>query len=616
MEISDDYINERVYEPVSRPVVLDMYNIRHILNTTLCQFSVSKTKKAIECILTNVSLMAMLSDYESLNSRTTHHLTVIFTNKSLAETEQWKYRLRRELGQMQIVVLSSSKKAKYNKLDTLVGDMLDAKKTEEFPNVIVACTHDKRTIDILNLIKRLNNNRILGDDCEVKRITMTVMFDEADKMAGTIKSFLKGVFSKLNTPDGRNINRTVTDIHYITATPYESLWKMLKECGVNELENLNQELIKVKNKTNSKEDGLTLDELDFTKTITSYRSHHHHLWDTSIPQTHESSPDVYARLALTEIIRSCDTSGPLTIYGPAIRTVKSHIKMYDMVGVVSKKFNIPFHVMIHNGTTKGIYSPDGSFTPLDEYEGNEMKDKLVTWRKTNPEDHLYITGYLTITRGITFNTTGFQFTHMIFSEIHLNNISDAVQMVLRGSGHKRYVSTMVVYSPSFVKKTIDKRVDKMHSILEQDPERLEESSFREQTKKDYVNEILRPASTVPVQIVLSDDEYKSCILCRNRNRNKYNHSRLMELFSINKPELFREVEEYNKDRIREPRGRLYVKHIKPLLTANRNNTLYRIAIDKKDWMTNMYQIWLDYENHNMIISVWHGSRLTSLPEDI
>lgn len=84
----------------------------------------------------------------------------------------------------------------------------------------------------------------------------------------------------------------------------------------------------------------------------------------------------------------------------------------------------------------------------------------------------------------------------------------------------------------------------------------------------------------------------------------------------NKPELFREVEEYNKDRIREPRGRLYVKHVKPLLTVNRNNTVYRIAIDKKDWMTNMYQIWLDYENHNMIISVWHGSRLTSLPEYI
>ena len=42
----------------------------------------------------------------------------------------------------------------------------------------------------------------------------------------------------------------------------------------------------------------------------------------------------------------------------------------------------------------------------------------------NKDISLAITGYWTIERGITFNTDGFNFTHMIISKYHSNKLID------------------------------------------------------------------------------------------------------------------------------------------------------------------------------------------------
>ena len=78
-----------------------------------------------------------------------------------------------------------------------------------------------------------------------------------------------------------------------------------------------------------------------------------------------------------------------------------------------------------NGKFKGFINPDKSQVNLKDFNSKnsidgDLRDSLRKWNELNPSTNLAITGYWVIERGITFNTTGFNFTDMILSNYHLS----------------------------------------------------------------------------------------------------------------------------------------------------------------------------------------------------
>ena len=78
--------------------------IKHILNHELMQFTIGKTDKSLNYIL---------SHYISSNDDDDKkQITIVVTNKSLAETAQWKYRIKKKFmnnNEINIKVLSSKR---------------------------------------------------------------------------------------------------------------------------------------------------------------------------------------------------------------------------------------------------------------------------------------------------------------------------------------------------------------------------------------------------------------------------------------------------------------------------------------------------------------------------
>ena len=113
------------------------YYPKYRLTTTPCQYTRSKTQKTIDYIKQHV-----LSSYEIKQTQGIHKITLVFTNKSLQETVQWKYRLNKQLGNLNVIILSSKKDSDYSKMTHIREDIIDnIKKPDDLPDIIVMCTH-------------------------------------------------------------------------------------------------------------------------------------------------------------------------------------------------------------------------------------------------------------------------------------------------------------------------------------------------------------------------------------------------------------------------------------------------------------------------------------------
>jgi hypothetical protein len=219
------------------------YEVKCYLNTALCQSpaTVSKTQKAIDYF----RHFSLVSRANNPNENGVHHIGIVLTNNNISETNQWKIRLKNKFkGQgLNVITLSSKKESDIRSLDQLWVKLLMCKNASALPDLIVMCSHDKRTSDLVDMIRILKNGNLDLSKQGIHHISLTIMFDEADKNIKLIGNCLSDLDTIMTMFNGNvKIDNIVRDIHFITATPFAIFWKVLKKCGIDRLKNINRVL--------------------------------------------------------------------------------------------------------------------------------------------------------------------------------------------------------------------------------------------------------------------------------------------------------------------------------------------------------------------------------------
>ena len=119
------------------------------------EYSLGKTEKALQ-----FASQHYYGNYS--NNDKDHNLCFIVTNNSLAETEQWKVRVGKKFGSLNIAIFSSKFDANFNKIDSLISSLSTAL-SKDLPHIIILCCHPQRIKnDIPKLLvkhTRCNNTR-------------------------------------------------------------------------------------------------------------------------------------------------------------------------------------------------------------------------------------------------------------------------------------------------------------------------------------------------------------------------------------------------------------------------------------------------------------------------
>lgn len=203
-------------------------------------------------------------------------------------------------------------------------------------------------------------------------------------------------------------------------------------------------------------------------------------------------PVEYAHAVLDTLPKLPETnpSGRI-IFAPAQTQIVSHDQMEFL--------------FLHNGFT--VYKSNGKFkgfsrlvdtgnvtkqierTSIDNYRHQfglrgELREVFAHWKMNNMKENLAITGLITISRGVTFNTTGFQFTDMIISPYHARNLAELLQIMGRGTGSKSYVGTMTIHCPE---KILNKAIEMQKislGIIKSCPESMSFETFRQESVRE------------------------------------------------------------------------------------------------------------------------------------
>ena len=578
-----------------------LYSVSLLLNNALMQSpaGISKTQKAIDYVR-HFSILSRANCGNIENG--THHITVVLTNNNLSETAQWKVRVNNKLGSLNTLLLSSRSDSDMRNIDQLWARMMRLKKADDLPDLIVMCTHEKRTGDLVDILKTLKNRRYDFSKIGIHRITLTIMFDEADKNMRLIMAFLKDISNQFTVQDPLQDN-TIRDIHFITATPLEDFWKNLKKAGITKLKNINHLI-----QTMDENSVLNTNYSDLMK---QYRWLNDHSHDFSIKSMTEDTV-VYA----SEVLGQWKDHKRRIVFAPASLTQESHYKMRDIF------LRKGFHVYVDNGDkkrAKGFYDPRGKFETIETFREKhsitgEPYETFKKWNELHPNDSLAITGWLTIIRGITFNTTGFNFTNMILSSGHMKNIADLLQVAGRANGDVRYVDNFTLHFPEHLWNTLNDRITIMKTLHEKNPSEFKEQDFRPKTAREKSE----PAWTVPTVFRVTKEEFDS--IGHLGNGREYDIETIYPLI--------RDVATLNEiKRLRSNGGQLKIQ--KPsqestttygmLITrfiesANKNQTI-GININKKDKKRDGYRIHLDEVGHNIIVNFYYGSNIVDSDDE-
>ena len=590
---------------------LMLQNPQFFLNTALCQFPprASKTEKAI-IYLKHVSLNARINNGPIENG--IHHMTVVFTNNNLLETKNWKLRLNRKTENMNIFSLSSKRDSDFNNLPQIESKLLRAKSANDLPDIITMCTHGSRTDDIYNLITTLQNSNLDFSRIGIKQITLTLMFDEADKNIKLITEFIK----EFNTFMATTVNYTVRDIHFITATACIPFLKKLKRVNIRTLKNINKMI------ENSGRINISHEEL-----LKDYRKLADHTHRSDIDNMTLSTV-AYAKIVLNKILIEREQSGDTTqriIFAPAEMEISSHNSMCQVF--TEKKFSVLIlnSEKQNNSVAKGFINADGSYVSLDDFNARhnisgEIYDTLAKWTEINSTTDLAITGYLNVERGVTFNSIGFNFTDMIVSAYHLKNLASLIQIIGRANGGVEYVKIMNIWAPKHVINEANEFIEMMNELHARDPEEYNEADFRKKTVRD----IIKKAATVPKAVSLTEDEW---ITATTKKGIRYNKDAILGLIEkyepitakILKDETMKQKQitlPTDKKKKATTKKSSKEKHITDALSAMNRNETFVVDLTEDEKKTDCYQIFLDEEHKQMIISIYYGKRVKADLEKI
>ena len=448
------------------------------LRTKPTQFTKGKTEDTL-CDLTQRYLL-------NVNETEYHLIDIIVTNKSLPETEQWKFRTDKTFKNFKNITIDilSSKSNDYNTIGSYIQNIFNCKTKEELPNILIICYHTKRVCDDLITMFNLfaGNNYIQPSN----KIKFHISFDEPDANLGVTKKFIKKNKAFID-------KELITGILFITATPIGDFWKMLNDSGIKTLLNMNY------NNTQNFDD-----ELEHYR---SFKEHNiiEHNNETTNPLYYII--DVFSNKLINENGRKILFT-PAHLYTDA-EGVGSHME------IVSYFNDKNYCVFIMNGKFKGFIYPNKKKVELVQFNtdyniNGELRESLLKWNELNPEINLAITGYWVIERGITFNTTGFNFTDMILSNYHLSSMGKLIQLAGRGSGGKLFVNKMNVICTTKIKDTIIKFNKNLEEICSINPEFFNRTDFADTN------------NTVPIKMIINDcDLLKIIIEIRDKAKRGY-----------------------------------------------------------------------------------------------
>jgi hypothetical protein len=402
----------------------------------------------------------------------THVIEIIVTNKSLPETEQWKIRTRKEFSKFENITIDilSSRSDDYQTMDPYITKLQrSVAKKDPLPHILIMCFHPKRIEEIENLLISMKNYKVPHVD-----IKFHISLDEPDANLGVTKKFLKANKEIIETD-------LVIGITFITATPDDKFWKIMNKEGIVKLLNLNQ------------------NDIDIEYTLENYRPFSEH----SIIEFNNETQNPLSYLIDVFANRYIRDDQRNIIYAPAHRAIATpNMGCHD--DFVSYAKEKGYCVLLINGIFKGFKYPDGTNITIEQFNENnkisgELRETLAKWNIIHPKMSLLITGHNCIERGITFNTDGFNFTHMVLSNYHALSLNKIVQMAGRATGKKQYVNKMIVICTSKVKNMVVDFNQKLTELCSLKPESFNKTDFKTAQKS--------PA--IPVKVEFLDNDYKN-----------------------------------------------------------------------------------------------------------
>ncbi len=461
--------------------------IEFSLNTELPQFIRGKTEKALNSLFSHYYASSDFSE----NSNT-KHIDVIVTNLSLQEVSQWRVRtnIKKNNSEYPISIhtlssISDKSSTHHNCVKSLIAHItshLSGLSDHDFPNIILMCCHNKRIEDCIYLIRATR----------VHNIKFNFMFDEPDANKGVIKDFLKTIRDPKCLYD-------IGSIQYITATPFEDFWKMLKSVGITELMNKDKDSIN-----------------PYGVLLTQYRQitdHKHRFIEDTFKNPVQYCQHVYQNHIIS---KHKWREKRKIIFAPAAISVKSHLEMADFFN------DQDFTVVIHNGQFKGFRDAKKIHTSFKDYrkkynlgEDKELRDVLRHFANRNKKIDIAITGYWTIERGITFNKNKFNFTHMIISDSHMKQLNKLIQLLGRGNGNKTYCKQIRLMCSETLFNTADEVIKNIIELKKIDPDTFVKNDFKTKIKPKGKN----PA--IPVKITLTEEKHTElCNICEKQKSSK------------------------------------------------------------------------------------------------
>ena len=445
----------------------------YFLRTKPPQYPKGKTEETLCDLAKRYLLNSSSSEY--------HLIDIVVTNNSLAETEQWKCRAGNTFNTCVNIDILSSKSVNKNIAEYIINKIIKAKTKDDLPNILIVCFHQKRIKDIIELVGTFSESSFVLNDTKIK---FHISLDEPDANLGSAKVLIKGLREYVDKD-------LIIGILFITATPEDKFWKMLSDSGISTLLNMNKDSVN-----------------DYAEDLEEYRAFVNHPIiehnnDTLNPL--EYIKDLFEKKLINENERKI-------IFSPGhICTVKEGVGSHDeIIDFYNKK---GYCVFCMNGKFKGFIYPDNTKVDLHKFKiehniNGELRDCLRKWNELNPNMNLAITGYNVIERGITFNTDGFCFTDMIFSNYHSKSLNKLIQLVGRGSGNKKYVKLINVFCSSLIKEITLDFHKKMDEICKLNPDHFNKTDFIETTK------------TIPVKFTIEDEDLLNKIIKLNTTTNK------------------------------------------------------------------------------------------------
>jgi hypothetical protein len=469
----------------------------------LTQFTKGKTEQVLNKITERYLLNTI--------SPAAHIIQIIVTNKSLGETKQWKVRTRTKMNEYENIdvdILSSDINSEYHSIDKFITKIMMAKTKNELPNILIVCFHKKRIEDIHTLFRMFSGNTVMIQNVKLK---FNISLDEPDANLGLCSMFLKKYKHHMNQID---------NIEFITATPYEQFWNMLHDEGIFKLTNPN------KYSRDNCIDGSDYEE--YLKNYRQIKDHKHLVCNYST-----NNPLEYIEYVFSKSYIDMSDANRKIIFSPAhLFTEKEDVGSHNEV--VQFYISLGFAVYLSNGNFKGFIEPNGERISQQDFEKEnnitgELRDTLRVWARIYPNKNLAITGYLTIERGITFQTDGINFTHAIISDYHRQLLNKLIQLFGRLTGGNIYIQHLcTIICPQHIIDTVNMLVNKTIELRRNNPENYNFTDFSNKN------------SSIPVKLTFLDEEWRQRVVKIILDKGKYKkglHNLLKEGYQTGKIQL-------------------------------------------------------------------------------